>query len=44
MRKLFIRQSLKDAPGHGIRWHVGRVKLMEEVWETICCRVRVSWL
>jgi hypothetical protein len=41
MRKLFISQSLRHAPGYGIQWHVGRVKLMEDMWASICRRDRV---
>ena len=41
MRKLFIRQSLNHAPGYNLRWHIERVKMMEEMWETVCAHVRV---
>lgn len=42
MRKLFIKQSLKDAPGYCLHWHISRVKIMEEMWEHICMRARVK--
>lgn len=42
MRKLFISQSLKHAPGYGLHWHISRVKFMEEQWERICRRARVK--
>jgi hypothetical protein len=38
MRKLLIKQSLKHAPGYGLRWHIGRVKFMEDVWGRLCLR------
>ena len=41
MRKLFISQSLKYAPGYGIQWHVCRVKMMELMWDGFCDRARV---
>ncbi len=44
MRKLFIRQSLNHAPGYNLRWHIERVKMMEEMWETVCARARVRLL
>lgn len=42
MRKLFISMSLKHAPECGLRWHIQRVKFMEEMWETFCAHARVS--
>jgi hypothetical protein len=42
MRKLFIRQSFIHSPNYGLRWHIERVKMMEEMWESICARARVK--
>lgn len=41
MRKLFISQSLKHAPGYSVGWHKGRVRMMENMWGDFIGRATV---